>query len=579
MNENLRLKSIGDILKSDTSEYNFFIPSYQRGYRWGEKQVIELLDDISSFSKNKEKEEDFYCLQPIVVNKNNDKYRVIDGQQRLTTIYIILKYFNEVEFKRPKPLFNIFFDTRPSNEEFFKLLDNSFIEKNEISKTDIDKFYISNAFLIIDKWFTKKIKVNPDFIQDFYPVFLNDVKVIWYEIDSKNEIDVFTRLNIGKIPLTNAELIKALFLINIDKENKSEKILLASQWDDMEYKLQDKEFFAFIYNGDFKQPTKIEYIFDIIAKSKNITIENLTKNDDKYSFYIFNELIKSEEDSKKMWGEVKTYFRIFNELHVNNEYYHLVGFLTQTGSSIKDLVDIFKANQKDDFKKELIKLIKSKINLKDKVLKATDEFEKEELKYDNKNSKDIITKILFLFNVISTMQSGHSRYPFDKHMYKHKNEKWSLEHIHAQQSENITNDTDRKELLKSQLDYIENDDELKQKVEKLIKAKEIDSEKFNKIQENIFKLYSDDSSLHTIDNLALLGKDDNSSLSNNIFPLKRDKIKELDKKGSFIPIGTKNVFLKYYSNNVKDGLMWNEEDRKAYLRAIKDTLTDYLGDK
>ena len=107
MNENLRLKSIGDILKSDTSEYNFFIPSYQRGYRWGEKQVNELLDDISSFSKNK-KEEDFYCLQPIVVNKDNDKYRVIDGQQRLTTIYIILKYFNEVEFKRPKPLFNIF---------------------------------------------------------------------------------------------------------------------------------------------------------------------------------------------------------------------------------------------------------------------------------------------------------------------------------------------------------------------------------------------------------------------------------------------------------------------------------------
>ena len=54
------------------------------------------------------------------------------------------------------------------------------------------------------------------------------------------------------------------------------------------------------------------------------------------------------------------------------------------------------------------------------------------------------------------MQSGYSRYPFDKH----KNEKWSLEHIHAQLSEDITNDKDRKELLKSQLDYIENDDDL-----------------------------------------------------------------------------------------------------------------------
>ncbi len=566
MSESLELKSISEIL-----EYKFFIPSYQRGYRWGEKQVVELLDDISSFSKDK-KEEDFYCLQPIVVNQDNEKFRVIDGQQRLTTIYIILKYFNEVEFKRPKPLFDISFKTRPTNEDFFKLLDNDFLEKNKICKENVDRFYMSGAFLKIDKWFTKKIKKNPDFIQDFYPVLLSDVKVIWYEIDNKNEIDVFTRLNIGKIPLTNAELIKALFLINIDKKNESEKILLASQWDDIEYKLQDKEFFAFIYSGEFKQPTKIEYIFDVIAKSKNLTIENLTKDDNKYSFYVFNELIKSDDDAKKMWNEVKSYFRIFNELHANNTYYHLVGFLTQTGSSIKDIVDKFKTNKKNIFEEELVKLIKGKIDLNGKVLKATNDFE-EELKYGNNKAEAIITKILFLFNVISTMKSEYSRYPFDKH----KNEKWSLEHIHAQQSEDITKDDDRKQLLKSQLDYI--DDELKQKVEKLIETKEIDSEEFNSIQEDIFKIFSENSSVHTIDNLALLGKDDNSSLNNSIFPAKRDKIKRLDKDGSFIPIGTKNVFLKYYSDNVKDGLIWNEKDRKAYLKAIKDTLKDYLGDK
>jgi len=575
-NEKLRLKSIGEILqKLKETKKDFYIPAYQRGYRWGEKQVIELLEDISSFSETKE-EYDFYCLQPIVVNPNEKYFRVIDGQQRLTTIYLILKYFNEVEFKKPKSVFNLFFETRPSNESFFNLLDNVFLENDKVNKEDIDKFYMSSAYLKIDKWFTKEIEKNPSFIQDFYPVLLNDIKIIWYEIDSKNEIDVFTRLNIGKIALTNAELIKALFLINIDKKNESEKILLASQWDDIEYRLQDKEFFAFIHSEEFNQPTKIEYIFDVIAKSKNLTIDNLTKDDDKYSFYIFSELIKSEEDSKQLWDEVKTYFRIFNELHTNNTYYHLVGFLIQTGSSIKDIIDNFKINEKSIFEKELKRLIKETINLNGRVLKSINNSDKE-LKYGNKKAEVTITKILFLFNVISTMQSGYSRYPFDKHMYKQKNEKWSLEHIHAQQSEDITKDEDRRQLLNSQLNYI--DKELKQQVLQMMEDKEVDTKKFDETQEKIFKIYSDNSSVHTIDNLALLGKDDNSSLNNSIFPAKRDKIKRLDRDGSFIPIGTKNVFLKYYSDNVKDGLMWNKKDRRAYLKTIEDTLIDYIGDR
>ena len=72
--------------------------------------------------------------------------------------------------------------------------------------------------------------------------------------------------------------------------------------------------------------------------------------------------------------------------------------------------------------------------------------------------------------------------------------------------------------------------------------------------------------------MALLSQKDNSSLSNAIFPAKRDKIKQLDAKGSFIPIGTKNVFLKYYSSNVTDGVTWNKNDRKAYLKAMLSTL-------
>ncbi|UJH92088.1 DUF262 domain-containing protein [Antarcticibacterium sp. 1MA-6-2] len=95
MDNILELKTI-----SELQEFNFFIPSYQRGYRWSTKEVVELLNDISNFTprliEEHSDEKTWYCLQPIVVKKiENGKYEVIDGQQRLTTIYLILYYLNQ----------------------------------------------------------------------------------------------------------------------------------------------------------------------------------------------------------------------------------------------------------------------------------------------------------------------------------------------------------------------------------------------------------------------------------------------------------------------------------------------------
>lgn len=582
MNENLELKSINKILDKD-----FYIPSYQRGYRWESRQVEDLLEDILEFSQNKKIENEFYCLQPIVVlpeeQKEHIRYRVIDGQQRLTTLYIILKYLENLleEEHGIFDIYKIFYETRnekgKSSQEFLENIDNSIDQQLD----NIDFYYMNNTYNVVKKWFNSVIREKKITKRKFLEVLMGsdnkDIKIIWYEINSKEkEIDVFTRLNIGKIPLTNAELIKALFLINLNKENESDKILLASQWDEIEYKLQEDDFFAFINVGNFDKATKIEYIFDLIADAKNIKIENLYKGDDKYSFYIFNELIKGEMDSKEIWDEVKTYFRIFNELYVNNTYYHLVGFIIQTGGSIKSIVNKFLENEKDKFEYELKKLIKNGINFDGKVLKANNNEDKE-LEYGNNKDQKVISKILFLFNVISTMESGYSRYPFDKHFDIDKNEKWSLEHIHAQNSENITSDTDRRLLLEDELKYVPK--KLQNKIHLLLKEEEIADEDFMNLQDEIFLEYSDNINLHTIDNLALLGKDANSALNNSIFPSKRDKIKNLDRLGSFIPIGTKNVFLKYYSSDVKEAISWNKEDRQAYLTSITTTLKNYIGEK
>ena len=574
--EKLNLKSIPKILGC-----SFFIPSYQRGYRWGTRQVIDLLDDIMDFATKKDRgrltPKEFYCLQPIVVKKednNGNIYRVIDGQQRLTTLLILLKYLEKKieDDYYIENFYTISYETREECQHFIENINTI----GEIDNNNIDFYYMSNTYLTIQKWF-KDNKINKgDFLnvllkQDIEDVSgkgidnANNIRFIWYEIVDENEIDVFTRLNIGKIPLTNAELIKALFLINI--ENESDKILLASQWDSIEYQLQDDRFFGFIYKNidTFSQPTRIEYIFNLIANNKSVAIENLSKKDDKYSYYIFNKLITDEKNTKELWDEVKTTFRIFEELYQNNLYYHLTGYLIHNDIEINVVKNSFLTQSKDEFLAFLKLKIKNTINTTKNTMK--------ELTYKNKNEYQQITKILFLFNVISTLNSGYSRYPFDKH----KREKWSLEHIHAQNSEDIKKEKDRRILLESEKEYV--NEILKQEIEDLLEESTIDGEKFNKLQEKIFKEYSDDSDVHSIDNLALLNKEDNSSLNNSIFPAKRDKIKILDKKGSFIPLGTKNVFLKYYSDDVTEGVKWNSEDREAYLEAIYQELEEYLGEE
>ena len=83
MGKNISLKSIVDF---ENDNINFYIPSYQRGYRWKSRQVSQLIDDIDSFSPTESTP--FYFLQALAVAKDieNNRVNVVDGQQRLTTL-------------------------------------------------------------------------------------------------------------------------------------------------------------------------------------------------------------------------------------------------------------------------------------------------------------------------------------------------------------------------------------------------------------------------------------------------------------------------------------------------------------
>lgn len=98
----IKMKSVRELVRTteNSSVERYKISSYQRGYRWkAEEQVRALLDDVKDFCQQQRQIDEIYCLQPIVVAKGQDEkgefWEVIDGQQRLTTLFLLLHVLGE----------------------------------------------------------------------------------------------------------------------------------------------------------------------------------------------------------------------------------------------------------------------------------------------------------------------------------------------------------------------------------------------------------------------------------------------------------------------------------------------------
>ncbi len=561
-NNRILLKYVSELL-----QYDFFIPSYQRGYRWTEQQVTDLLNDINEFSPKEipnTNEKTWYCLQPIVVEKRGEnEWDVIDGQQRLTTIFLVIHYMNEIwKGKQKINEFNLRFETRDKSQEFLKnILVDEHSDEVIVNDENIDFCFISKAYRTIHNWVKSNNKLDTG---NFESKFIHSSRVIWYETSKdENSIDIFTRINSGKIPLTNAELIKALFLNRSNFEHSEDEVKLglkqreiALEWDRIEYALQDDSFWCFINKSENNLATRIEFIFNLMSDKPS---------DDKYStFHFFNEKFKtkSENEINDNWQEIKKYFQTLEEWYNDRELYHKIGYLIAVGTDIKLIIQQKGNTTKTEFRNWLENQI-TKVIANNKAI--------DELEYGKDNSQ--LIKMLLLHNVIATLNSEDIslKFPFDKYKDK-KNGGWSLEHIHAQNSEDITKPDDFKEWLKA-IDENELTEEIKQRIKESNENEE--QNKIPQLVADIGKLFGE-IEIHFIENMALLSKNDNSKLNNGLFPVKRTRVIELEKNGAFIPLATKKVFQKYYEGCTKQLSKWEKDDRTAYLSDIKETLKQYL---
>ena len=552
MSKELCLKTIENF-----RDFHFLVKDYQRGYKWTEVEVNQLLNDIDEFQS----QEGFYCLQPIVIKADNDKKELIDGQQRCTTIYLILQYLGQ-------HLFDITYQTREQSAEFLNEIAtlnlsgewNDWVASHP-KKDNVDNYHFFQAYRAIQDWFAEK---SEDEKSRFLEKLLSKTKVIWYEVTGEiDSIELFTRINSNKIPLTEAELIKALFLIALTDASTQREWVVAQQWDTTENELEESEFWYFIA-ANTPPATPIDYIFslsEVVKKQENYQGE----------YPIFNayyNAYKNAENKKQwvetQWNEVRNNFLTLKEWFKDFEYYHLVGTLIHLGHNIKD---IFALKQQSDSKTAF------KEALKAEFAKIIGSFGNnlENVYYSSGKER----KALLLFNIISILQSEEKAYRFPFNKFKTMN--WDIEHIHA-----IATDTNNKDVQKAWLsenkEYIS--ETLREEIKDILSQKEIDEEKLSSLVEEVTKYLSekgfDNENINEISNLTLLDSITNRSYKNAIFPHKRARIIEEDKKGTFIPLCTKNVFQKYYTPKANDLSIWTKDDKENYRQSIITTFNTFV---
>lgn len=555
----LETKLVGEV------KGTFYVPSYQRGYRWGEEEVLRLLNDVYTNGKNN------YCLQPVVVRKTNDVYELIDGQQRLTTLYLIYRYMKNVNPFFSEPSFRLIYETRDKSEEFLQSVDLNRRDEN------IDFWFICKAYETIKSWFEEDLQIR---VMHIFEYFKEDVKIIWYEVgENEDAISLFTRLNIGKIPLTSAELVKAMFLSNTGNgtanriaREKQEEISL--QWDNMEKELHNASLWYFLTNQtNSKYQTRIDLVLDLISDKPANSREKY------YTFFRIDEFGK-KMPLEDVWRRIQQTFLVLKDWYENHELYHKIGYLIASEKmTLQQIYKLSEGKTKKAFRNGLDEQIRASIAIQGNYA---------DLSYEKPLEYKRISTLLLLFNVESVRQNGENTqwFPFDKFKIERSGKvAWSLEHIHAQQSEGMRTQELWKEWLHLHIPSVRDisgDNELIHDMTEAIEKAKLERAEFDSLQRRVIEQLSvkgNTEYLHSIGNLALLRSDDNAALNNSTFDVKRNLIIKMDREGQYIPFCTKMVFLKYYTPSEESQLhFWGQADRVAYVRAMNRVLEPYLSE-
>jgi len=660
-NNTMERRAIPDLL-----DKRYLIPQYQRGYRWDEHQVLDLLNDLNTFFTGGTKGQ-FYCLQPIVVKKtyldNKLWYEVIDGQQRLTTLRIIMQVFDQINRSQFGPVihhgYSIRYATRPDMQSIFDSItvindgnDNPIIDSSQ-NKWDklIDSIYIYNAAGTILNWFfddTKRISTYSQYFYNSKDSGEKSVQVVWYETIEKNAPhDIFNRMNSMKVELSCSELIRSLFLSSCTKfdlgedlkelsdsvsnEISKERLIhkqtsINEKWDEIEQYMRNKDFQSFLTRRNNIGRNAIELLFDLMsakyASNKAVAPEypKLNKNDSLYTYLYFKRMLEDNTDAWLVWENVLNAFEKLQYWYHDRNLYHHIGFLNEIADKgCEDNVICSLLSIKTG-KQPVLKKVKELIS-QEMILPEDNETKSpikslEKLSYDNPTHYKYIKKLLLLYNVETTLRHKSGNYfSFNKYRYSpdsNTERTWTLEHIHAQNSDCLpeTNKDSWLEWIQYNLSTLKKmsfgDPAILNRQQHLIAELEKDKQEvdiydgtkiprcktrdytFDNIKalfENVVDFYSllDSKAdkakpVHQLSNMALLDLQQNAMVGKSAFEVKRQIICEELSEDKYYPICTRKVFLKLYDTESTQIHSWSQNDRIAYYSDIKDKLKIYIAE-
>lgn len=607
------LYSSKELFDSYLQGKTYSIPPYQRGYKWDTKDIERLLKDINEFSPNEDLNL-FYCLQNITLVESQDSktFNVVDGQQRLTTLTVILSYLNEYELINEKLQYNVRKETEEFLKEYIfkpnelKNIQNweQFLENTSIKGKDYDYqdvFYLFNAYKAIQTWF----ETYPNSVTAMKDKILNHVKLIVNLPKNIEEQELFENLNGKRVPLDGADLIRALIITRVAKkeigdidDSIKQNVLINERRVKIGLMLDR-------INHWWADENKKNYFHQFTKESKVPDEESISFNDvtypinHLYKLYVLaygEGVLDMEFFEKKViedgfLDELQLLQRTMENWGNDKELYHLILFTSiyarekikeEPVLSFKELLHQWKKLYRKDFIRFLKKRIASTEVFND-LINQTERCKEENEKtaflenwYDNK----LIT-VSVLLDIISILSSNSTCLPA-RHFKAYKED---LEHIFPQTpvGDRIKDKIKQTQILKEYIDIINQSLSEEEKIN--INDCDIDWENQNwkddikfRINNRIEKVIP----VNSLGNMCVLHESVNRGYGNDFFLEKRIDIMRKSQEGFFIRPHVydafNKIFLERHDESIDMKMMnrWDRYDILARREYIIKRISNFL---
>ncbi|MDR1583927.1 MAG: DUF262 domain-containing protein [Prevotellaceae bacterium] len=614
------LQSVTDVfnkyLSKNQAKY-FNIPEYQRGYKWTKSLIKDLLKDIQNANVEDEK---FYCLQNITIIQKDDKFNVIDGQQRLTTIFILLSYLGKSDVVKDKIKYSIREETHKFLTDFVAtrkiwtevgLLEQDYTSFANSYRTydKPDTYYVFNAAKTIKEWFNEYPNNNVE------EKLNHDVKFIINNLpqDKTSEETIFRNLNSDKVPLDGADLVRAVIVTRVanelngkESEGTTKNIVSTNeyrvkigleldQWNNWWSQKQVKDFFAwFIKDSDKKRSAEERFDIDQYPINQLYLLYAYSKGKDNLDLQIFengqDSNNKPGDDTLEMYKAILKLHHTLQDWYNDREIYHYLGYLFAQYQYDVKFEKVWnkwnRAETRDKFKSELRNWIKEclfPIPKNDEEQDYVQWLENIRNVKFNWSNEDKLSKLLILLDVVElSRERNDNDLPFLNPKYfrrqTDKSDSEDKEHILPQTPNSEKEDKridhfsveEMRDFLLDLVSRVGEKDEIQKVLEEFKeKAKEDEEQAKKQVYDELNRL-----GLNSIGNIVLLHYKPNRQYKNNSYLEKRSVIIDNISHGVYIRQHTLNTFVKRTSNEPLD--IWNLKDIENNAEYIAKTINDFF---